>query len=65
MYGAIETAVKIIKEREDKRRNPSILFFTDGIPNYSPARGEIEAVKKLKRQTKFTHPIHTMGFGMY
>jgi len=41
------------------------LFFTDGVPNYSPARGEIEAVKKLKRQKKFTHPIHTMGFGMY
>lgn len=22
-------------------------------------------MKKLKRQKKFTHPIHTMGFGMY
>lgn len=55
----------LISQRENKSRNPSILFFTDGVPNYSPARGEVEAMKKLKRQKKFTHPIHTMGFGMY
>ena len=55
----------LISQRDNKSRNASILFFTDGIPNYSPARGEVEAMKKLKRQKKFTHPIHTMGFGMY
>lgn len=49
IYKGLETAVKLISERENKNRNPSILFFTDGIPNYSPARGEVEAMKKLKR----------------
>jgi uncharacterized protein YegL len=65
IYKGLETAVTLIAQRDNKSRNPSILFFTDGVPNYSPARGEIEAMKKLKRQKKFTHPIHTMGFGMY
>jgi len=65
MYKALELAVNLIHDRNDKTRDASVMFFTDGIPNYSPARGEIEAVKKLKRQKKFAHPIHTMGFGMY
>ena len=52
IYKALETGVTLISQRENKSRNPSILFFTDGVPNYSPARGEVEAMKKLKRQLK-------------
>jgi len=39
----------MIEARENKNRNACVLFFTDGVPNYSPARGEVEAMNKLKR----------------
>jgi hypothetical protein len=55
----------MVSDREDKTRNASILFFTDGVPNISPPRGEHESMKKIKRQKKATCPIHTYGFGQY
>jgi len=65
IYKGLQDAVELIDARENKNRNASILFFTDGVPDYSPARGEIEAMNKLKRQKKITYPLHAMGFGMY
>ena len=35
-YQALDTAMKLVEARDDKSRNASILFFTDGIPNISP-----------------------------
>lgn len=55
----------MVVDRDDKSRNASIIFFTDGVPNISPPRGEHESMKKLKRQKKLTCPIHTYGFGQY
>jgi len=55
----------MVEDRDDKSRNASILFFTDGVPNISPPRGEHESMKKIKRQKKATCPIHTYGFGQY
>jgi Mg-chelatase subunit ChlD len=65
IYNALQKAINMVHERDDKSRNPAILFFTDGVPNVSPARGEIEALKKIQRKLKFNCPIHTYGFGMY
>jgi len=47
IYNALQKAINMVHEREDKQRNPAILFFTDGVPNVSPARGEVEALKKI------------------
>ena len=38
----------MVDERTDKSRNASILFFTDGVPNISPPRGDQETLKRLK-----------------
>merc|ERR1719195_794197 len=65
IYGAILEGIKIIEARKDTSRNPSILFFTDGCPNVSPARGEVEALKKVHRQKNITFPVHTFGFGTW
>lgn len=65
IYLALETAIKLIQARADKSRNASILFFTDGVPNFSPKNGEIAALRELKQEHNFVHPIHMMGFGQY
>lgn len=49
IYLALETAIKLVQSRADKSRNASILFFTDGVPNFSPTDGEVAALKKLKQ----------------
>jgi len=65
IYGAILEGIKVVEERADTSRNPSILFFTDGCPNLSPARGEREAFKKVKRTMCTKVPVHTFGFGTW
>ena len=63
IWGAIETAIKILDDREDKSRNGAIIMLTDGQPNVSPARGEIETLKRVRKTKNFTTPIYTFGFG--
>ena len=63
IWGAIDKAISILNDREDKSRNGQIILFTDGEPNISPARGEVETLKKLREKNNFTFPIYTFGFG--
>ncbi len=63
IWGAIELAIQILDVREDKSRNGAILMLTDGQPNISPARGEIETLKRLRKTKNFTTPIYSFGFG--
>ena len=63
IWGGIEQAIKILDSRVDKTRNSAILMFTDGQPNISPARGEVETLRKLRNTKNFTTPIYTFGFG--
>lgn len=61
--GALEKALQILDGRDDKTRNSAILMLTDGIPNVSPAQGEVETLKRLRKTKNFTTPIYTFGFG--
>jgi hypothetical protein len=63
IWGGIETAVKIITSRTDTTRNTAILLLTDGTPNISPAKGEIDALIKLQEKLNYKIPIYTFGFG--
>jgi Mg-chelatase subunit ChlD len=63
IWGALEKALQILDGREDKSRNSAILMLTDGIPNVSPAQGEVETLKRLRKTKNFTSPIYTFGFG--
>lgn len=63
IWSAIDKGLQILDEREDKSRNSAILMLTDGVPNISPARGEIETLKRLRKNKNFTTPIYTFGFG--
>ena len=63
IYGSIKKGIEIIDEREDKTRNAAIMVLTDGQPNISPARGEVRALEKLQKETNFSSPIYTFGFG--
>jgi len=63
IWGALEKALQILEGRDDKSRNCAILMLTDGIPNVSPAHGEVETLKRLRKTKNFTCPIYTFGFG--
>ena len=63
IWNAIEKALQILEGRDDKTRNSAILMLTDGVPNVSPAHGEVETLKRLRKTKNFTCPIYTFGFG--
>ena len=63
IWGGYTTALNVLDERDDKSRNSAVLLFTDGSPNVSPARGEVETLKRLRQKTNFTAPLYTFGFG--
>ena len=63
IWHAIEVGIKMLNDRDDKSRNGNILMLTDGSPNISPARGEVETLKRLRKSLNFTSPIYTFGFG--
>lgn len=63
IYGSIKKGIEIIDERDDKTRNAAMMVLTDGQPNVSPARGELKALEKLQKETNFSSPIYTFGFG--
>ena len=39
------------------------MILTDGTPNISPARGEVETLKREKKENIINVPIYTFGFG--
>lgn len=63
IWGAIDTAISILNERNDKSRNPAILLLTDGSPNIRPARGEVDTLKRIREKSDFYIPLYTFGFG--
>ena len=63
LWGGLDMALKILSGRDDKTREPHIIALTDGAPNVSPARGEVETIKRLKDKTNFSTTIYTFGFG--
>lgn len=60
---AIETAYGILDSRIDKTRNTAIMLLTDGVPNISPARGEIDKLNQKQSSFNIKTPIYTFGFG--
>ena len=63
IWGALERGIRLLNDRTDKTRNGAIVLLTDGAPNISPARGEVDALKRLRKSLNFTSPIYTFGFG--
>ena len=63
IWGGIQTAIEMLEKREDKSRNSAILMLTDGQPNVSPARGEIETLKILRYKKNLYTPLYNFGFG--
>ena len=63
IWNAIERAYEILGLRSDTTRNSAVMLLTDGIPNISPARGEIETLKRKKKMAGYESPLYTFGFG--
>mgnify|MGYP003705996713 CR=1 FL=1 len=63
IWQGIETAINMLSSRDDKSRNPHIMLLTDGIPNISPARGEVNTLEKKMKESGLYIPIYTFGFG--
>ena len=65
IWNAIETAYEILAKRNDVTRNSAVMLLTDGIPNISPSRGEVETLKRKKRTLTYESPLYTFGFGYH
>ena len=64
IWDAIKKAYEILDLRDDKTRNSSVILLTDGVPNISPARGEIETLSRMLYNAPYkVYPIDTFGFG--
>lgn len=63
IWGAIDMAINNLHKRVDKTRNGHIILLTDGEPNISPARGEVETIKRVRKTTNFSAGLYTFGFG--
>lgn len=63
IWAAIDMAINTLHARIDKTRNGHIILLTDGTPNISPARGEIETLKRIRKTTNFSASLYTFGFG--
>ena len=63
IWRALKKGFDCIRQRIDKSRNPMIMILTDGAPNVSPARGEVETLKREKKESNINSPIYTFGFG--
>lgn len=63
IWGGIQNAIQILENRLDKTRNSAIIMLTDGNPNISPSRGEVETLKNLRNKNNFHTPLYNFGFG--
>ena len=63
IWGSVEKAYEILMNRSDITRNSAIMLLTDGSPNISPSRGEVETLKRKKKIPGYEPPLYTFGFG--
>ena len=63
IWNALKEGFHYINCRNDKSRNPSIMILTDGAPNISPARGEVDTLIRARNEGLYNVPIYTFGFG--
>ena len=63
IWRATEAAIDILHSREDKSRNCAVIVLTDGCPNISPSKGEVETLHNKRKKLNFYLPIYTFGFG--
>lgn len=63
LWNGIDMGLKLLTDRDDKTREPIVIAMSDGSPNLSPARGEVETIKRLKEKTNFTTTVNIFGFG--
>ena len=63
IYGGVLAALEMLDIRKDKTRQSAIIACTDGLPNVSPARGEVDTLKVFRESKNFSTPIYMMGFG--
>lgn len=63
IWRATEAAIDLLYNREDKSRNSAVIVLTDGCPNISPSKGEIETLHNKRKKLNFYIPIYTFGFG--
>ena len=65
LYGGLMKALKLVKKQNTMPSNPNIMLLTDGMPNFSPPRGELESLRNfLDANPRLSQVrISTFGFG--
>ena len=65
LYGGLIRALDLIKEQDKMPSNPNIMLLTDGMPNVSPPRGEIQSLRNYLDANPSLNQVRiaTFGFG--
>jgi len=65
LYGGLIRALDMIKDHDEMPSNPSIMLLTDGMPNISPPRGEIQSLRNYLDANPLLNQVRiaTFGFG--
>ena len=61
LWDGLRVGLNTIKN--GKLPNKSLFILTDGLPNVSPPRGELEAFKQYMDSSQLTCTVNTFGFG--
>ena len=64
LWDGLHEGLKTVRENIVEGRIPSIMLFTDGVPNISPPRGEVKSLNKFIDQYNNNCSINTFGFGI-
>lgn len=66
LWHGLEIGMDVFREsRGPSFRTRSLFLLTDGQPNMSPPRGEIDSLKRYLDTHRLMCSIHTFGFGYY
>ena len=63
LWDGLHEGLKTVRENITDDRIASIMLFTDGEPNISPPRGEVNSLKRFIEQYNNNCLINTFGFG--
>jgi hypothetical protein len=66
LYGGLIQALELLRTQESMPSNPNIMLLTDGMPNISPPRGELQSLRNYLDANPLLQQhvrIATFGFG--
>lgn len=63
LWDGLQTGLELLRTSSTLGKNKAVMLLTDGMPNVTPPRGELGALKNYLDSHQFSATINTFGFG--